>query len=267
MRAAGKYISILFLSFLFLSANENNNNLHPSKASPPMPSQENISEIIFDEAEKNNKDLSETAGRKHGFSDLRYSPNYFNIDESGETLWNGKFWPVEYYPLKIYIEKCHSSYYKKKFEKYVDYALQLWNAADNRLKFGYVDYPDQADVIIVFAENLMEKYNQNFMGLTEYELYDDKSIRLSLVQISLLNFDNQRIKDGEIKATIIHEIGHALGLGHSENSIDIMFPFIDPASGVEMKFTELSRGDVAAVRSIIKLGEKEPLSTSAEPSF
>jgi predicted Zn-dependent protease len=67
----------------------------------------------------------------------------------------------------------------------------------------------------------------------------------------------ERMSDGEVKATIIHELGHAVGLGHSDNDTDIMFPYINPDSSPAMNFHDLSSGDVDAIKSVVDLGFKD----------
>ena len=51
-----------------------------------------------------------------------------------------------------------------------------------------------------------------YLGLTDYETYRNKEIEFSKIQISLIKNGNEKIPAGEIKATIIHELGHAFGL-------------------------------------------------------
>jgi predicted Zn-dependent protease len=204
----------------------------------------------YDLAEKNKAHIRYTA----------YSPNYFRIEESSNSLWDGKHWLELDYPLEVYVKKSFSKYFKSKFLKYIDYAFTIWKSADNRIEFRYVDSDSDADIIISFENNLMDKYDENFLGLTDYVLTNGKRIIHSSVEIGMLKFDSEVVTDGEVKATIIHEIGHALGMGHSDNEIDLMYPFISPGSNDTMSFIELSRGDIKAVQSLINLGFRKKYS-------
>jgi hypothetical protein len=186
--------------------------------------------------------------------EVKSSYNYFRIDKSGRSLWNGKHWKPEDYPLNIYVKSTSSKYYKILFRNYVDYALSVWEMADPRIQFKYVSNTRDADIVIIFEESLVTKYDDNYLGITDYRLRSDKKIQKAYIEIGLIKFNNEPVSDGEVKATIIHELGHALGLGHSDNEVDLMFPFINPFSSSEMQFDDLSGGDVEAVKSVINLG-------------
>ena len=47
------------------------------------------------------------------------SENYFHVDRSGRTLWDGKHWDIDDYPLKVYVKESSSRYYKSIYKDYV----------------------------------------------------------------------------------------------------------------------------------------------------
>ena len=183
--------------------------------------------------------------------------NYFHIDRTGRTLWDGKHWKITDFPLKIYVKESPSRYYKSVYNNYVKYALDVWRNADDRINYTIVNSKIDADISLYFIEDLGEKYEKNYIGLTEYDLNRGKVIDYSKVQISLIKFGDEVVSDGEIKATIIHELGHAFGLGHSNNEYDIMYPYISPNHTSEMTYDELSQGDEGAIEDVIDLGDEE----------
>jgi predicted Zn-dependent protease len=184
------------------------------------------------------------------------SENYFHINKTDSSLWNGRHWDKHSYPLRIYIRKSTSKYYKPVYRDYVEYAFKLWKKADNRITSVFVSTSDSADIIITFVDNLIKEYDDNYIGLTNTDYNKDKVITTASIQLSLLKFGNKSIADGEMKATIIHETGHVLGLGHSDNDKDIMYPYIDPTWDKNLDFNDLSSGDYLAIRSLTDLGFK-----------
>jgi predicted Zn-dependent protease len=194
--------------------------------------------------------------KKH-FDKKTDTENYFHVDRSGRTLWDGKHWEINDYPLKIYVKESSSKYYKSEYKNYVKYALNVWRKADDRINYIFVDSRRDADISLYFIEDLGAMYEENYLGLTEYDMNRGKLIDYSKIQISLIKFGNEKVSDGEIKATVIHELGHAIGLGHSDNEYDIMYPFISPEHTASMNFDELSIGDKAAIEDVINLGDEE----------
>jgi Matrixin len=183
--------------------------------------------------------------------------NYFHIDKSGKTLWDGKHWTSSQFPLNVFVQESSSRFYKSSYKKFVPYAFNVWRKADDRINFKIVTNKRDADIVVKFVEDLGKQYEENYLGLTEYEVNDDNEIELSTIQISLLKFGTEKISDGEIKATIIHEIGHAFGLGHSKNELDIMYPYISSKNTADMNYDELSNGDKEAVKDVINLCDTE----------
>jgi predicted Zn-dependent protease len=214
---------------------------------------ENIKKNRNTRRDSYNRDYSNKKDNRN----ITKSENYFHIDKSGKTLWDGKHWDVDEYPLKVYVKESSSRYYKSTYKDYVDYAFSVWQKADSRIKYTFTNNSRNADVEFVFVENLGKKYEENYLGLTEYDTNRDNEIEFSKVQISLLKFGKEKISAGEIKATIVHELGHAFGLGHSESETDIMYPYISPDHSFKLTYDELSRGDKEAIKDAIDLGNEE----------
>ena len=205
---------------------------------------------------KNKKTYNDRNNNNYSNHETR-SENYFHIDRSGGTLWDGKHWKISDFPLKVYVKEISSKYYKPGYKKYVKYALNEWRMADDRISYTFVNSDREADISIFFVEDLGKKYHEDYLGLTDYKTNKDNIIEYSKIEISLLKFKKELVSEGEIKATIVHELGHAFGLGHSKNDLDIMYPYINPDHTSDMNYTELSRGDKEAIKDVISLGDKE----------
>ncbi len=196
-----------------------------------------------------------TKNRHNNTSEIKnlYSENYFRIDKRGNTLWDGKHWEESRFPLNIYVKGSDSRYFKSSYTEYVKYALDVWRKADDRIVYNFVDSKNHADISVIFVENLGDEYEENYLGLTDYDTDENKLIDYSKIQISLLKNGNEKVSAGELKATIIHEFGHALGLGHSKNEKDLMYPYISSDHTPDMNYDELSIGDKLAIKTLLDL--------------
>ena len=213
----------------------------------------NRKENITENTRRNEKNYSVSRDK----TKITKSENYFHIDKSGNSLWDGKHWDLDEFPLKVFVKETSSRYYKSDYKEYVSYAFRVWQKVDNRIKYTFTNNSRDADIQFVFVENLGKKYEENYLGLTEYDTNAGNEIEHSKVQISLLKFGNDVVSAGEIKATIVHELGHAFGLGHSESKTDIMYPYISSDHSYKMTYDELSRGDKEAIKDAIDLGDDE----------
>lgn len=143
-------------------------------------------------------------------------------------------------PLKVYVETHPSnpSLFQAHYRDYVNQSLQAWsNALDGRLSYVYTTERKGADITVDWVPTFDDHY---VAGVTDY------SIGHAAVQIKTIG-----IPDKDIKANIIHEFGHALGIaGHSGNQEDIMVGMRRWHRGKDADAYEpkLSRHDVQAIR-------------------
>lgn len=133
-------------------------------------------------------------------------------------------WDVNTFPLKVKLEVPISTpdYYRAEIEK----AFTQWTLSTDFLKFDFMEQGD-ADIIVKFNP-LPEDVCKD--GICKYVVaYTNPKIKgkvLKSMTITMYDKDanGNYFSDKELYNTILHEIGHALGImGHSYSSDDLMY--------------------------------------------
>ncbi len=172
------------------------------------------------------------------------SVSYANADESIP-------WQRADFPIKVAIwSDPEMKDLKAPFRQAVIDAFARWKEASGGwLSFQIVDEQRQAKIVCKLVGVMRgSKYAGGGEKLGEtlgdYDTKNTDNRGFSRVEI----FWDEDSNPAHLRATVVHEVGHALGLEHSNNPLDVMYPFVHPP------YTEFpSRRDAASLKALYKI--------------
>jgi len=114
----------------------------------------------------------------------------------------------------------HTSNNNNQKDTLVRDSFEEWNSKLKNVKFMEVKDASNADILIIFEHKRKETVGQTTSLLDEEGFIKSVKIRISV------NFNEEKINEDTLSLVLKHEIGHALGLAHS-NFHDLMNPIVN----------------------------------------
>jgi hypothetical protein len=130
-------------------------------------------------------------------------------------------WPDRYgKPIRVAIVEGGVDGYDPKMAGYVRDALDRWEAIGIGIRFWVVADTGAADVVVRWIDH----FDFDRAGQTDLTWDQSGRVRRAFISLALRTNVGVPLPEAALLAVAVHETGHALGLPHSSDSNDVMFP-------------------------------------------
>lgn len=137
-------------------------------------------------------------------------------------------WDTAKMPLKVYIgDGSKIQGWNPEMRDLVSNAMRSWQTAtNNQIRFVITKKPESADIMVKWTRN----FTHNKVGVNPFRSYGNTIVSSDLIIATYTSADGPPMPMTELGKTIIHEMGHAIGIqGHSPYPEDIMYWMVNPS--------------------------------------
>ena len=169
-------------------------------------------------------------------------------------------WDEKTFPLKVAITDKSNIELPPYYRVEILEAFAQWQSSTNFLKFSEVSNPKDANIVVEILplpNNVCEgKVCRYVVGYTTPKINGSKLKKMTITLYDKDPYGNY-FSDKELYNTILHEIGHALGImGHSYSSEDLMYMTNQSSNfyvPYKSSFQYLSSKDINTINLLYKL--------------
>ena len=156
--------------------------------------------------------------------------------------------------IKVYIPKNHknSELVKQGFEEWL-------TVTEGNIGFDYIEDEESAEIKVVFQNKFNEKQVEWYdlaIGQTYSSIYDAIPAKIAEMKIVIVerdNIDGTYLKKDQLYTTIIHEIGHALGLWrHSFDKNSVMYKSTNDDDDNDEQQQKITQEDIQRLKKLYK---------------
>jgi hypothetical protein len=144
-------------------------------------------------------------------------------------------------PIHVWFAPTHAANFQPAFVGAIKTAFGLWTSAGVPVRFDFDGDSTNAEITVKWRI----QFEIERTGQTDVTWDENGNIKGATVTLATFDPKGRPMDTDDIRVVATHEVGHLLGLDHSKDSTDIMFP--------TAKVRDLSDRDVRTVLLLYQL--------------